>query len=107
MEIVYNDAELDHYMEHAVDAQSRTPCFSRPLPHRKRSRSRRDLRWQKLPVIPGIMEHIEEREFTQEILLQYIIHKRLLQTKLHTRRLYQTFSKGLKVGFNEYSVCNF
>ncbi len=22
MEIVYNDAELDHYMEHAVDARS-------------------------------------------------------------------------------------
>ena len=44
-------------------------------------------------VIPGIMEHIERAGVPQEILLQYILRKRLLPDQIATLEDYKTFSK--------------
>ena len=58
MEIVYNDAELDHYMEHAVDASPEHPVLV------DRYLTGKEVEVDAIcdgetTVIPGIMEHIE------------------------------------------------
>ena len=58
MEIVYNDAELRPLHGTCGRCKSRTPSFSRPLPHRKEVEVDAICDGE-TTVIPGIMEHIE------------------------------------------------
>lgn len=74
MEIVYQQSELEHYMEFAVEASPEQPVLI------DRYLTGKEVEVDAIcdgetVVIPGIMEHIERAGVHSETLSQFIHHK--------------------------------
>lgn len=74
MEIVYTETELAHYMENAVEASPEHPVLVDKYMVGKEVEIDAICDGETV-IIPGIMEHIEEQEFTPETQLQCILHR--------------------------------
>ncbi|WDT67644.1 carbamoyl-phosphate synthase large subunit [Cloacibacterium sp. TD35] len=97
MEIVYNDAELDHYMEHAVDASPEHPVLV------DRYLTGKEVEVDAIcdgetTVIPGIMEHIERAGVHSGDSIAVYPPQTLTQDQIATLEDYtKRLAKGLKV----------
>ena len=97
MEIVYNDTELDHYMENAVDASPEHPVLV------DRYLTGKEVEVDAIcdgetTVIPGIMEHIERAGVHSGDSIAVYPPQNLTQEQIDTLVEYTTrLAKGLKI----------
>ncbi len=108
MEIVYNEEELKHYMENAVEASPDHPVLVD-----------RYLTGQEIEVdaicdgenvlIPGIMEHVERAGVhSGDSISVYPPQKLTEEQKAYISRLHNSISKRVRhYRFNEHSICTF